>query len=106
MILKPARLLVLSVLVSGSCSASSRPAPQPPAAARVLGRCLRSPPPSEAPAISLGGPAEGCPEAFETCLDRMATAELATYLDQLQSWARDAWTACGPEEGLERTGKP
>jgi hypothetical protein len=51
--------------------------------------------------MEIAGPDEGCPEAFEVCLDLENAGKLVRHLAAQKRWAEQAWEACKEEKNNE-----
>lgn len=99
---RDAALLVLAGLFLGGCAIGAtgcRAAPaasQAPLPVRIVrvGCLTAGPPPTPPPIALVTGVENGCPAMWESCGDADTIARLATYMDELEAWSRDAWIAC------------
>lgn len=70
------------------------PAPPPPGTPTVVMSCkLTEPPPVTKRALSTKP--RGCPDQFAACLSISDALMLTQYLEEMQSWSREAWAKCG-----------
>ena len=86
------RWLVMAVVLAGL--ASCCPKREVLRVDKVRVGCLDTPAPRPEP-ITLAGPDEGCPDAFELCAGPEAARRIETYLRSAQRWIEQAEIACG-----------
>lgn len=94
-------ILLLSMYLVAGCGGSTKEEVKPPVAppirvVTVVTNCLPKPPPEELDVDKFGFVREGCPDHFGGCVTEDALRALILYLSDLQLYAKDAWSQCGP----------
>ena len=90
-------IVVVSLVMLGlACGSCPKPKVKPPLEiVRTVRSCAENLPPAQPkPEIDWGGPEDGCPQEWETCLDGENADRLATWIEKALAYQRAVQAEC------------